>query len=74
MKSLSDAFEHTLKDLYYAENAVVKALQEATGAATHKDLKDALKHPPMRRRRMSNSFATFQNHRHKAGRRKMRCD
>ncbi len=44
MKSLSDAFEHTLKDLYYAENAVVKALQEAAGAATHKDLKDALKH------------------------------
>ncbi len=44
MKTLSDAFEHTLKDVYFAENAVVKALLEASGAAAHKDLKEALKH------------------------------
>jgi len=43
MKTLSDAFEHTLKDLYFAENTVVKALQTAAGAATQKDLKEALK-------------------------------
>ena len=26
MKTLADAFEHTLQDVYFAENAIVKAL------------------------------------------------
>lgn len=44
MKTLADAFEHTLKDIYFAENAIVKALLEASTAAVNKELKEALKH------------------------------
>ena len=29
MKTLNDAFEHTLEDIYWAENALSKALQKA---------------------------------------------
>lgn len=43
MKTLSDAFEHTLKDIYYAENALLKAIPKTAAAAGSKDLKDALK-------------------------------
>ena len=43
MKTLADAFEHTLKDIYYAENALTKALPKTGAAATSKDLKQALK-------------------------------
>ena len=38
MKTLSDAFEHTLKDIYYAENALVKALPKVQQAANGKKL------------------------------------
>lgn len=43
MKTLADVFEHTLKDIYYAENALTKALPKTATAATAKDLKQALK-------------------------------
>jgi ferritin-like metal-binding protein YciE len=43
MKTLADAFEHTLKDIYYAENALTKAIPKAATAATAKELKQALK-------------------------------
>tara|TARA_R110002020_G_scaffold110627_5_gene255501 strand:+ start:14953 stop:15429 length:477 start_codon:yes stop_codon:yes gene_type:complete len=42
MKTLSDAFEHTLQDIYYAENALTKALPKVAKAATSKKLKDAV--------------------------------
>lgn len=42
MKTLSEAFEHTLKDIYYAENALTKALPKVAKAATSKKLKDAV--------------------------------
>ncbi|PWW01895.1 ferritin-like metal-binding protein YciE [Hoeflea marina] len=42
MKTLSDAFEHTLKDIYYAENALTKALPKVAKAATSQKLKDAV--------------------------------
>ncbi|MCY0096038.1 ferritin-like domain-containing protein [Hoeflea ulvae] len=42
MKTLSDAFEHTLQDIYYAENALVKALPKVQAAANGKKLKDAI--------------------------------
>ena len=42
MESLSDVFEHTLQDIYYAEQALTKAIPKAQKAATHPDLKDAL--------------------------------
>lgn len=42
MKTLSDAFEHTLQDMYYAENALTKALPKVQAAASGKKLKDAL--------------------------------
>ncbi len=42
MKTLSDAFEHTLQDIYYAENALTKALPKVHDAATGKKLKDAV--------------------------------
>lgn len=42
MKTLADAFEHTLKDMYYAENAIAKALPKVISAVTNADLKTAL--------------------------------
>ena len=41
MKTLQDAFVHTLKDVYYAENALTKALPKMSEAASTKDLKKA---------------------------------
>lgn len=43
MKTLADAFEHTLKDVYFAENAITKALPKVIAAVSNGDLKDALK-------------------------------
>lgn len=42
MKTLSDAFEHTLQDIYYAENQLVKALAKVEEAANGKKLKTAI--------------------------------
>jgi ferritin-like metal-binding protein YciE len=43
MKTLADAFEHTLQDVYFAENAIVKVLPKVIDAVTNGDLKSALK-------------------------------
>lgn len=42
METLSDVFEHTLQDIYYAERALAKAIPKAQRAANHPGLKDAL--------------------------------
>jgi ferritin-like metal-binding protein YciE len=42
MKTLAEAFEHTLKDIYYAENALVKALPKVAKAAGSAELKAAV--------------------------------
>jgi ferritin-like metal-binding protein YciE len=42
MKTLADAFAHTLKDVYYAENAITKALPKVAKAVSNKALKSAL--------------------------------
>jgi ferritin-like metal-binding protein YciE len=43
MRTLADAFEHTLQDVYYAENAIAKALPKVIAAVSNADLKTALK-------------------------------
>lgn len=42
MKTLADAFEHTLKDMYYAENAILKALPDVIKAVGQGKLEEAL--------------------------------
>lgn len=42
MKTLEEAFHHTLKDVYYAENALTKALPKISKAVTSKKLKAAV--------------------------------
>ena len=42
MKTLADAFHHTLKDVYFAENALVKALPNVAKAAGSAKLKSAV--------------------------------
>jgi ferritin-like metal-binding protein YciE len=42
MKTLSDVFEHTLQDIYYAERALTKAIPKAQKAASAAELKEAL--------------------------------
>ncbi|QND52250.1 ferritin-like domain-containing protein [Phyllobacterium sp. 628] len=44
MKTLAELFEHTLKDVYYAENAIVKALPKVSGAVKNAEFKKALDH------------------------------
>ena len=39
MKTLADAFHHTLQDIYYAENALVKALPKVAAAGQNADFK-----------------------------------
>ena len=43
MKTLADAFAHTLEDVYYAENAIAKALPKVIDAVSNAELKTALK-------------------------------
>lgn len=42
MKTLAEIFAHTLKDIYYAENAITKALPKVAKAVSDKNLKKAL--------------------------------
>jgi ferritin-like metal-binding protein YciE len=41
MKTLAEIFEHTLEDIYYAENAITKALPKVAKAATDAKLRKA---------------------------------
>ena len=41
IKTLDDLFVHTLQDIYYAENQIVKNLPTMIGKATNPDLKSA---------------------------------
>jgi ferritin-like metal-binding protein YciE len=42
METLKEMFEETLKDVYFAENAIIKALPKMAKAASSEDLKDAI--------------------------------
>ncbi|GLK63948.1 DUF892 family protein [Paracoccus kondratievae] len=42
MKTLQDAFEHTLQDIYWAENALSKALPKVAKSANNAELKVAI--------------------------------
>lgn len=42
MKTLQDAFEHTLKDIYWAENALLKALPKVSKSVNNGELKLAV--------------------------------
>ncbi|MEK1888689.1 MAG: ferritin-like domain-containing protein [Phyllobacterium sp.] len=42
IKTMDDLFVHTLRDIYYAENQIVKALPEMIDKATDQDLKMGL--------------------------------
>ena len=44
MKTLAELFEHTLQDVYYAENAITKALPKVAKAAKDAKLKAAVEH------------------------------
>lgn len=44
MKTLAEAFHHTLQDIYYAETALTKALPKVAAAAGNADLKKAVMH------------------------------
>lgn len=43
MKSLQDALVHTMQDVYYAENAITKALPKVIEETSNAELKKALK-------------------------------
>jgi len=42
METLAELFEHTLKDVYYAENAIAKALPKVSKAVKNPDFKKAI--------------------------------
>ena len=44
MKNLEGLFEHFLKDIYYAEKQILKALPEMAGKADSTDLREAFEH------------------------------
>lgn len=43
MQNLTDLFEHTLRDIYYAEKKITKALPKMARKATSQDLADAFR-------------------------------
>ena len=43
MQNLTDLFEHTLRDIYYAEKKITKALPKMAKKATSQDLADAFR-------------------------------
>lgn len=43
MKTLAEAFHHTLQDIYYAEKALTKALPKVANAGTNADFKALVK-------------------------------
>ena len=43
IKTMEDLFRHGLKDIYYAENCIVKALPEMVEKATNRDLAKGLR-------------------------------
>ncbi len=42
MKTLAETFQHTLQDIYYAENALAKALPKVAKAVHNKQLRSAI--------------------------------
>lgn len=42
MKTLNDAFEHTLQDIYWAENSLIKALPKVSKSVNNAELKAAI--------------------------------
>ena len=44
MQTLAELFEHTLKDVYYAENAIAKAMPKVAKVVKNADLKKAVEH------------------------------
>ena len=42
MKTLAEAFHHTLKDIFYAENALTKAIPKMAEAAPKGDIRTCL--------------------------------
>lgn len=44
MQTLAELFEHTLKDVYYAENAIAKALPKVSKAVKSAEFKKAVDH------------------------------
>ena len=43
ISSMDDLFLHVLRDIYYAENQILKALPDMIGKATNRELTKALK-------------------------------
>jgi len=46
MKTLADAFVHTLQDVYYAENALTKAMPKVAKAVSQTALIDLVSRAP----------------------------
>jgi ferritin-like metal-binding protein YciE len=42
IKTMDDLFRHTLQDIYYAENKIIKSLPEMIDSATDSQLKSGL--------------------------------
>src|SRR3569833_2250289 len=63
IKNLNDLFVHTLKDIYYAENQIVKALPEMISKAGAATLKQGLeKHLGETRNHVKRLEQVFQMH------------
>ena len=63
MKTMAEAFHHTLKDIYYAENAITKALPKMIKAVpdgeTKTDFEDHLKETKEQVKLLKKVFATI---------------
>jgi Domain of unknown function (DUF892) len=75
MKTLADVFEHTLQDVYYAENAIVKALPKVIEAVEQRRSQNGPQRPSGRDQGPDQNFASrFQVDWQKGLRREVRCN
>ena len=58
-KLLADLFHDTLKDVYFAENKILKTLPKMAKAAQSKDLKAAFTKPSAKRGARLNGSKTY---------------
>lgn len=73
MKTMAELFEHTLKDIYYAENALTKALPKMADAVKSADLKKAIdNHLAETKDQIKKLKKSLRFHRRHGGRREMR--
>ena len=67
IKSMEDLFLHTLQDVYYAENQIVKSLPKMIEKATNRELASGLRTHLAETEHQASRLVRFRQDRHRSG-------